>query len=458
MISTKFSGLRDFFLIWSGQLISVVGSRLSSFALGIWVLRSTGSPTDFAMTFVAMSVPALLVSSVAGVVADRWNRRNIMMVCDVLAGTSLLVLVALGLSGKSVVWAVYCVVGAESVFDGFRGPAFTSSISLLARPDQLPRVNGLAQTGSALAEIIGPLCAGVLVSVVSLRGILVLDALTFAVGALTLAAAQIPDIPRSESTSNYDDTGLVNAAFLGWRYLSKQSGLIGVIAIISSNSFLLSIACVVIAPLLLSFASSAQLGVQYAIGGFGLLIGSGVIAAWGGPRKRVQGILGSTAIAGLSLATHGFRPSLLLISAAGFILFATIPIVAASSNSLFQTKIPSAFQGRIFAIQLMIGHTVTILGYCLAGPLATHIFEPLLLRNGPLSTSLGMLIGVGPQRGLGLLFIVLGSMMFVSSIIAYSVPEIRHLDDVSDTTTASISDDSRWSDQKTEWFMSATKE
>lgn len=426
---SRLAGLRDFLLIWAGQLISAAGSRLSSFALGIWVLRSTGSTTDFAMTFVAMTIPALVVSTVAGALVDRWDRRQTMIACDGLSAATMLVLAGLGITGHLTIWHIYVAVGAASLFDAFRAPAFAASIPLLAARDQLPRVNGMAQTGNAVAEIIGPLLAGALISIISLPGILMIDALTFAVGVATLAVAHIPR-PVIAATQNRES--LLREAVIGWRYVHERPGLLGLLAINGSNNFLFSIACVVIAPLLLSFSSPTLLGVQYAIGGCGLLLGGVTMAAWGGPRRRIDGVLAFSAFAGICLAAHGLQPSFALVAIAGFVLFVMMPVISASSNSLWQAKVPAGLQGRCFAIQRLMFNAATILGYCLAGPLSKYVFTPLLNKHGLLAGSVGTFMGVGPGRGIGLLFITLGTLMTSMAIGAYSVPAIRQIDELPD--------------------------
>ncbi len=426
---SRLAGLRDFLLIWVGQLISAVGSRLSSFALGIWVLRTTGSTTNFAMTFVAMTIPALVVSTVAGALVDRWDRRRTMIACDLLSAATMLVLAGLGATDHLTIWHVYAAVGAASLFDAFRAPAFAASIPLLATKEQLPRVNGMAQTGRAVAEIMGPLLAGMLVSSISLLGILILDALTFVVGMSTLAAARIP---RPVSATSHKRQGLVREAAIGWRYVHERPGFKGLLAIYGSNHLLFSMACVVIAPLLLSFSGPARLGAQYAISGTGLLLGGIAMTAWGGPRKRIHGVLAFSSLAGVCLAAHGIAPSFTLVAVAGFLLFLMLPVIAASSNSLWQSKVPAGLQGRCFAIQRVLFNAATVLGYCMAGPLSQYAFEPLLARGGPLAQSVGLIIGVGPGRGIALMFITLGTLMTLAAITAYSMPAIRHIDQLAD--------------------------
>lgn len=429
----QLAGLRDFLLIWAGQLVSSAGSRLSSFALGIWILRTTGSTTRFAMTFVAMTIPALIISMVAGALVDRWDRRRTMIACDLFSAVATLVLAYLAATRHLMFWHIYFVVGAASVFNAFRLPAFAASIPLLASRDQLPRVNGVAQTGTAVAEIIGPPLAGVLVGLISLSGILIVDTLTFVVGVATLLAARVPRLGPSAKGNR---EGVLREAMIGWRYVHERPGLMGLLAICGSNNCLFSIAGVGIAPLLLAFSSPTLVGAQYAIGGSGLLLGGIAMTVWGGPRKRIHGVLLFWSLAGLCLAAHGLRPSFTLIAVTGFLFFLMLPVITASNNSLWQTKVPAGLQGRCFAIQRVLINMATVLGFCLAGPLAEHVFEPLLVRGGPLAGLLGPIIGVGPGRGIALMFIALGTLMTLISLTAYSVPAIRQIDELTEAFSA----------------------
>ena len=432
---SRFAHLHDFLLIWAGQMISSVGSRLSSFALGIWILRSTGSATNFAMTFVAMTIPALIVSTVAGALVDRWDRRRTMIACDALSAASMLALAGPCATGHLMVWQVYIAVGTSSLFNAFRTPAFAASIPLLARHDELPRVNGIAQSGNAAAEMIGPLLAGVLVTAMSLQAILLIDALSFLVSMAALIAA---NIPRSEAAAGHIREGLLREAVTGWRYVQERPGLVGLLAIHGSNNFVFSIARVVIAPLILSFSGPAGLGVQYAISGSGLLLGGIGVTLWGAPQKRIYGVLVFSLLAGICTAAHGIRPSFILIAVSGFLLFLMLPVIAASSSSIWQAKVPAGLQGRCFAIQRMTFYLSTVCGYFLAGPLARHVFEPMLQKGGLLSGSVGLIIGVGPERGLGLMFIALGIWMTLTAIIGFSASAIRQIDEMADMFSAPL--------------------
>lgn len=428
---------RNFVLVWAGQLVSNVGSRLSGFALGLWVLRTTGSTTLFAVTFIAAAVPAILVSPFAGALVDRWNRRRIMIICDVLSAASMAILAILLGTGHLAVWHIYIVVGATSLLDSFRSPAFSASVPLIATRDQLPRANALVQTGAAAAAIIGPLLAGALVSLITFYGVLTIDALTFVVGAVTLGLAKIPHISPISSEKGVH---LLREAATGWRYIQQRHGFLGLLAVFGFNHFVFAMASVLIVPLLLSFSTPALVGLQYAISGCGLLLGGLVMTALGGPAKQINGVLLYTSLGGLCLAAHGLRPSFTLIAVTGFLLFMMLPVIDASNTSLWQSKVPAHLQGRCFAIQQLLLNAAMAVGYCLAGPLSDHVFEPLLSRPGPLSDSVGIIIGVGPGRGIGLMFIILGMSMTSVAIKAYCMPAIRNIHELEEAFSLSEGD------------------
>lgn len=420
------AGMRNFLLIWAGQMVSVVGSRLTSFALGIWVLQTTGSTTRFALIFVAMAIPVLLISPIAGALVDRWDRRRTMLVCDAVCGVIALTMAVLLASGHLALWHVYLGIGASSLANAFLQPAYAASIPLLTEREHLPRVNGLVQTSFAVGQIGGPLLAGVLVGTISIAGVLVIDALTFLAGVCSLALARVPRPARDEAG---EEDNLWREAATGWRYVRDHGGLLGLLIVYGITNFLFGIASIAITPLVLSFADATQLGVQMAVGGSGLLAGGLMMATWGGPRRRIHGVLGFSLLAGLLLALHGVAPSFVLVTAAGFVFFLTLPVINASNASLWQSKVPAGLQGRCFAIQRVLSEAAMPLGYCLAGPLIDRVFEPLLAPGGALAGSVGALIGSGPGRGIGLLFIVLGLSMALVAVLANGVAAIRRVED-----------------------------
>jgi MFS family permease len=422
---------RDFALITAGGLISAIGSGLSSFALSLWVLQTTGSTTQFALTFLATALPAILVAPLAGTIIDRYDRRRIMMVCDLLSATVTFGIVVLLVAGQLEVWHIYVGVGSTSLFDTFRTPAFTASVPMLVPRSRLERANGLVQTGNAVAGIVSPVLAGVLVSAISFQGVLLIDGLTFVAGLATVALAKIPALTRAADAVR---EGVLREAAAGWRYVRRHPGLLGLLTVFGSNNFVFAMACVLIAPLLLSFTTATMLGIQYSISGIGLFLGGVLMTALGGHRKRAHGVLIYSALGGVALALHGLQPSYFLITAMGFLLFLMFPVISASSTSLWQTKVPAELQGRCFAIQHLVINVVTAAGYLIAGPGSEMVFEPAFAPGGALAGSVGALIGTGTGRGIAFMFILMGLTMTVVAAAAARFPAVRKVDELPDMT------------------------
>jgi MFS transporter, DHA3 family, macrolide efflux protein len=425
-MNDKKAGLRDFLLIWFGQLISGVGSRLTSFALGVWVYESTGSTTKFAMVFVAMAVPVVLVSPFAGALVDRWDRRRTMIVCESI---SVLVIGALALSaavGQLSMWQIYLGVGLTAIANCFLQPAYAASVPLLADRDQLVRLNGMIQTGQGFALVGGPALAGILMQFFGLSTVLLVDALTFVVGAICIALARVPRPPREDE----GEESLLREAQDGWAYIAERPGLLGLLALGAASSFVFAIASIAITPLVLSVVNDdkALLGLQMSLSCSGLLVGGLLITIWGGPRQKIHSVLGFSIFSGLMIAIHGLAPSLTLLIVAGFLMFLSIPPAQSASYALWQSKVPSHLLGRCFAMLRMTSEAALPLGYLLAGPLAEYVFEPALMPGGALASSVGSVIGVGEGRGLGFMFIVMGLAMSAIAAAGYGMRSVREID------------------------------
>lgn len=420
------SEFRDFLQIWFGQLVSGVGSQLTSFALGLWVYQTTGSITRFALVFVSMAVPTLLLLPFAGALVDRWDRRRTMIVCESVSAIVIGSMALQAAIGQLSMWQIYIGIGMTSMSNALLQTAYAASVPLLADRERLTRVNGLIQTGQGLALVGGPALAGILVSVMGIPGVLAVDALTFVVGAICVSLARIPR-PQRDDTQKTD---LLHEAHEGWRYVAERPGLLGLLGLSAIGSFLYAIASITITPLVLITTQQDErmLGLQMSLSCSGLLVGGLLITLWGGPRHKIHGLLGFSVLSGFAIAIHGLAPSLALLIVAGFLMFLTIPPAQSASMALWQTKVPSHLLGRTMAILRMTSEATLPIGFLLAGPLAEFVFEPVMMPGGALADTVGSIIGTGPGRGLALLFIVLGVLMMIVAAAAYGIRSIRRIE------------------------------
>ncbi len=420
--------MKTFFVVWFGQLISLFGSKLTSFALGVWVYQNTGSVTQFALISFFTMLPGLVIFPLAGALVDRCDRRWVMIISDSVAGLSTLCIALLVVTGQLQIWHIYLAATISSLSSAFQWPAYAAATTLLVPKKHLSRASGMAQLSQALARFLSPICGGFLVILIQLRGVILLDLATFLFALVTLLIVKFPK-PKTTVTGKLGRGSLLQESIYGWSYIKARRGLMGLLMFFSIGNFAVSIAQVLFTPLVLSFTSANVLGMVLSIGGSGMLIASIVMSIWAGPKRRIYNVLGFELLLGLCIFLVGMRTSIILITTGGFIAFFTIPIVQSSSNAIWQTKVAPDVQGKVFAIRGMLASSSRPLAYLVAGPLADRIFEPLMTVNGPLAGSIGQVIGTGPGRGIGLMFMVMGILTMLTTIIAYQYAPLRLVED-----------------------------
>jgi DHA3 family macrolide efflux protein-like MFS transporter len=425
---TVLPGRRTYLLLWSGQVVSAFGTGLTTFALGVWVYRETGLVTQFALIGLFSSLPAILFSPVAGVLIDRWDRRWTMILSDAVAALMTLLLVALMSADRLEPVYLYAVMAVSSTFASLRWPAYSASVSLLIERENLGRASGLDQFGQAASHLLAPAAAGFLLGVIQLEGLLLIDAATYLVSLGALLAARVPRPPLTSRDAGVEKSSLRRELKVGWRFILDRPGLRNLLLYLAMINLLAGFNSALATPLVLSMASPAKLGVVLSIFSAGLLAGSLLMSAYGGPRRRVDGVLGFGLLYSLSFIGIGLKPSLPAIATASFLLMFCVPLINGCNTAIWQSKVPPELQGRVFAVCRTVVQGTLPLAFVVAGPLADWVFKPLLAPGGALAGSLGRVLGVGEGRGLGLLYVVLGLLALIVSALARLSHRFRHLE------------------------------
>ncbi|QEI42141.1 hypothetical protein BMF77_02747 [Dolichospermum sp. UHCC 0315A] len=421
-------GIGVFLIVWFGQLVSLTGSGLTSFALGVWVYQRTGSATQFSLILLSAMLPCILISPVAGALVDRWNRRWCMIVSDSGAGITTAVLALLLATGSLEIWHIYLAVSLSSVFKAFQLPAYTASTSMLIPKKYLPRASCVVRSGEACAQLISPLLGGVLLGIVKLQGVILIDLVTFLFALTTLLLVRFPNT-KTAAVSEDGKASIWQDVVYGWTYIAVRPGLLVLLILFALDNFVTGVVEVLLTPLVLTFASVTELGTIQSIGGVGMVLGSMAMTIWGGPRSLICGIFAFDLFAHMIILAFGLRTSLPLFALLNFLFFFSMPIINGCCDAIFLRKVAPEVQGRVFATIKMIWMSCIPLAYVVAGPLAERIFEPLMAKNGLLAGSIGEIIGVGPGRGIGLLFITMEIIAILVTVVAYRYPRLWFIED-----------------------------
>jgi MFS transporter, DHA3 family, macrolide efflux protein len=419
--------MQTFLFIWIGQIISLLGSKLTEFSLGVWVYQQTESLTQFSLVVLCMYLPNLVISPLAGILIDRWDRRWAMILSDLVAGASTLVVIGLLWSNSLQIWHIYLVVAIVSCADAFGRPAYAAAIGQIVPQENLSRANGMVQMSGAIAKIFAPFIAGFLIDIIALKGILLIDFSTFAVASIVLLFVRLP-VLTTPAIETIKLKQLWQETTYIWNYIVAQPGLLSLLSYIATTYFVMGTLEVIFWPFVLNFASSADLGRVISIGGCGMLLGSLGISIWGGPKRRIYGIFSCIPLQGLALIVGGLNESLYFAALVIFLYLFAQPIVISCNRAIWQSKIPLNLQGRVFAWQNLVERSLSIIAYLTTGLLVEHLFEPLMAADGLLANSIGRIVGVGTGRGIGLLLFLMGFMLVLVTLVALQQPRLRQIE------------------------------
>jgi MFS family permease len=435
-----------FTIVWLGQMVSLLGTSMTRFALTIWAWQVTGEATALALVAFFSFGPTVLLSPVAGALVDRLNRKLVMMLSDLAAGLSTIIILILFATDHLQIWHLYIAGAFAGAFEAFQFPAYSAAVSTMLPKRHYTRANGMLGLTEPTSQIAAPLLAGLLLTVIGLSGILIIDIITFSVAIGALLVVHIPQ-PAATEAGRQGHGSLWHESIYGFRYIYQRPSLLGLQLVFMAGNFVGSGAYVLIPALILARTGNDEitLGAVQSMFGIGGVAGGVLLSLWGGPARRIHSLLIGWILAGLTgefLLGLGRDPLIWNISAfcSGFF----IPFINGSNQAIWQAKVAPDVQGRVFASRRLIAQISAPLALLLVGPLTDNFFEPAMKPGGSLADLFGGIVGVGPGAGLGLLFALIGLFIVVIGLIGYVTPVIRRVEEfLPDHDLAVTSDSSK---------------
>ncbi|MGX4583938.1 MFS transporter [Paenibacillus chitinolyticus] len=420
-----------FILLWSGQLVSAIGSGLTSFGLGVYIYQQTGQASAMALVTLLAFMPSLLLSPVTGVLADRYDRRILMVLGDSLSAIGLVFILICLLNGEAQLWQICVGVTLSSVFSSLLDPSYKATVTDLLTEEQYTKASGFVQVAGSAKYLISPALAGFLLIVSDVKLLLIIDICTFFVTVASTLAVR-----RGLASKKSEQTGSFMREFKeGWRAISSNRGVLVLVIMTSVMTFFLGFIETLIMPMILAFSDSSVLGTLETIIALGMLVSSVLIGMVRIKRDFVKILSLSLFWEGIFMAVFGLRENIILLGISGFLFFAMLPFVNTSLDFLVRTNIDKSVQGRAWSLIGLVSQLGFIVAYMLSGVLADYVFTPLLIDGGELAGSVGRIIGTGSGRGTGLLIIIAGILLSVASVILYNLKSIKRLEDRGDVCT-----------------------
>jgi DHA3 family macrolide efflux protein-like MFS transporter len=282
----------------------------------------------------------------------------------------------------------------------------------------------MVQTGENAGMIAPPVLAGVLIVAIGLQGVLIIDLVSYLIGIVSLLVVKFPELERGDRAKS----SLWRDTVDGWNYMMRYRGFLYLFLFGAFTSFSVGLTQIVVTPMILNGHSPTVLGVVNSAATVGIFLGGLVMAAWGGPKRRVRGVLIFGLAQALALLILSSTASPWLIGAGIFGYLFCIQFVRGCTATIIRTHVPDTMQARVFSLNRFVAWSTLPVAYLAAGPLV-NVFEPLLAQGGSLAGSVGSVLGVGPGRGIGFMLMLVGALFVVIVLASYANPRLRNIED-----------------------------
>jgi len=405
----KKSNFGKFLLLWTGELISSIGGGLTSFGLGVYIFNQTGSAAGMALVTLLGFLPTLVLSVPAGVLADRYDRRLLMMAGDGLSAVGIIYILLCMLGGGAKLWQICLGVFVSSVFSALLEPSYRSTITDMLTKEEYSKASGLVSLAGSARYLFSPIIAGFLLSISDVKLLLIIDICTFF---LTVISAAV--VRKSISVKITEDkTPFMESLKTGWRTIRERRGVFLLVVVMSLITLFLGMFQILAEPLVLAFKDAKTLGVIETICACGMLA-SGLILGIKGIKKNYAVVLFiSMGLAGLTMTGFGIFENVYFICIFGFLFFAMLPFANNSLDYLVRINIPQEVQGRAWGLIGFLSQLGYVAAYAVSGVAAD---------------SIGKITGNGVGRGSALVIKIAGICLVLMAFIISRVKSIKNLE------------------------------
>ncbi len=414
--------MKKFSIIWAGELVSNIGSGMTAFALSVYVYRLTESVSLVSLVTLLAYLPTILLSPVGGVLADRYDRRLLMILGDMCSGLGLLyILISIQSGSKSIV-PILVGVTVNAVFVALLEPSYKATVTDLLTEEEYAKASGMVQIAGNARYLISPALAGILLGFADIRLILLIDIGTFFLTVFTVAAVRktLRKPLTGEKTKD-----MVRELKEGFLLIVQNGGILALVAIMALICFFVGFIQILTPPMLLAISDAKTVGVLASASAMGLLISSVIIGVFGIQKRQADVLFLSAAASGVFMTLTGVSIHLIFVGTALFLFFFSIPFINTCADVLLRVSIPDELQGRVWGMVSLLTQAGTVIAYAVCGVLADRVFEPMFEEEGLLSNSIGKIIGTGQGRGIGFLLVLSGAGMVFAAVTAGRSRKLR---------------------------------
>ena len=415
--------MKNFYKLWLGELISSIGSGMTAFALSVYVYKKTGSVSYVSLITLLSFMPSIVLSPIGGLLADRYDRRLLMIIGDLFSGLGLVYILWSIQAGEKSIVPIFVGITFSSIFTSLLEPSYRATLTDILEEENYAKASGLIQVAGSAKYLISPVIAGMILSVADIRVILLLDILTFITTCLMIFLVRKSMNSETQNYKKDSFKGLLEGLFI----IKENRGVYSLVIIMFFVCFFMGFIQILIRPMILALSSVKTAGIMESLCAVGLLIGSLWIGI-AGIKKNYSKILAVACFfCGIFMSMTGVNENLAIIGISTFLFFSTLPFMNSCADVLVRVSIPNELQGRVWGLISLITQMGTVVAYIISGIMADYVFEPMFNKNGILVENIGIIIGTGKGRGIGFMLILSGIGMLIMAIVIWKNGEIREV-------------------------------
>ncbi len=380
---------KRYIFLWSGQLFSIMGSSIVNFAITWWITVLTGSATLLSISIFMYMLPMAFLTPIAGVLADRWNRKKIVMLADSFQAITTLWVIILFILGLATPLTVMLITGLRGIFQAFHVPTVNAITPTMVPKDKLSRMNGFGYLFTSLINILGPVLGAFLYAILPISTILWIDIITWLIAMVPLVLTKIPRVKRSKIEEKK------NSFFFEFKTGLKTIRMIPGLVTLLSLSMLLNFILMPFNVLLPYYVGVIHEGSELNFAFVMVFLQVGIVMGalltsikkeW---KHKIFTYFGSLIVLTGILSVYTFAPKgfFLLMGIANFVIGFSLPIGNTIYMTIIQTTVPHDKMGRVTSIDQSISSLISPFGALIAGPIAEMIGARIVFL-------LGSIIGV----------------------------------------------------------------
>ena len=415
--------MKNFYKLWLGELISNIGSGMTAFALSVYVYEKTGSVSYVSLITLLSFMPSIILSPIGGLLADRYDRRLLMIIGDLFSGLGLVYILWSIQAGEKSIVPIFVGITFSSIFTSLLEPSYRATLTDILEEENYAKASGLIQVAGSAKYLISPVIAGIVLSVADIRVILLLDIMTFITTCLMIFLVRKSINSEMKNYKKDSFKGLLEGLFI----IKESRGVYSLVIIMFFVCFFMGFIQILIRPMILALSSVKTAGMMESLCAVGLLIGSLWIGI-AGIKKNYSKILAVACFfCGIFMSMTGVNENLAIIGISTFLFFSTLPFMNSCADVLVRVRIPNELQGRVWGLISLITQMGTVAAYIISGVMADYVFEPMFNKNGILVENIGKIIGTGKGHGIGFMLILSGMGMLIMAIVIWKNGEIREI-------------------------------